>query len=244
MNNIELHAHLWYKEESKQVLDKVSKKFKDRINLSLIEGCEHNEDILNYARGKFSEVKTVFVENLGNDQVGFIESYKNNSENKDWVFYFHDKKDVQWTNYLIDPLIGQDNLTMVEDLLQNTKIGIIGSLKKMEHLKEEKELASLSKIVSFKKRKKIVKSTHTIVWLRHLQDILASEFNYKSENINLDFFAGTMFMARKNIIKLAHSCVHDSYFERHYSMDGKVEHAMERFYTYVADCLRLETRAI
>ena len=47
-----------------------------------------------------------------------------------------------------------------------------------------------------------------------------------------------MFLARRPVVKMSHQCVHESFFEDYYRPDGNVEHAMERFYFYVSECLK------
>lgn len=242
MQDIEIHAHLWYVQESKDILDKVSARFNERINISLVKGYDGNKEILTYAKSKFKRVEVVYVDNMGNDQVGFIESYKVNTESKPWIFYIHDKADAVWTNELIDPIINCKNL---EFLLQDHSIGMIGSKKKFQQAESEEYLAEKDGLMPMESKFSIVQQRNCLTWLRELQYILYSETGFSHEDkVNFKFFAGTMFLARKSIIHLAHRCVHNNFFEPRYSSDGKVEHGLERFYGYVNKCMNLEMRAI
>lgn len=242
MQDIEIHAHLWYVKESQELLDKVAVRFNDRINISLVKDSEGNKEILNHAKSKFKKVEIVYVDNMGNDQVGFIESYKANNEDKPWVFYVHDKKDVKWTNALIDPILNCQNL---EDLINTRKIGMIGSEKKIFAAETEEYLAQRDSELPFEEKLDIVRYRNTVTWIRELQYIFYTEFGFTDkEKEKFKFFAGTMFLARSNVIKLTHLCVHDNFFEPNYSPNGKVEHGLERFYGYVNKCIKLEMRAI
>lgn len=242
MQDIEIHAHLWYVKESKELLDKVAVRFNDRINISLVKDSEGNKEILSHAKSKFKSVQVVYVDNMGNDQVGFIESYKINTEDKPWILYVHDKKNVKWTNELIDPILDCKNL---EGLINENAVGMIGSEKKIKAAETEEYLAKRDAELPFEQKLDIVKYRQTVTWLRELQYILYTEFGFQVEaKEDFQFFAGTMFLARKNVIRLTHSCIHDSFFEPHYRNNGRVEHGIERFYGYVNKCLHLEMRAI
>lgn len=240
MDNIEIHAHFWYLDESKYVIDKISKKFSDRINISLIEGSESNSEILEYAQSKFKVVKYVLVENMGTDQNGFIKSYKTNCEEKDWIFYVHDKKDLEWIDDIIDPLINT-----LDNFNPSNMVGIIGSKHKQQTIEDEEYVIKRDKELPFESKLDIVRIKHTLVWLRQLQYIAFQEHGFFcKEKINFDFIAGTMFIAKREVVQLTHECVHDSFFTSGYSPNGKLEHGLERFYGYINECLKLEMETV
>ena len=247
VNNISLHCHLWYLEESKFLLDKLSTVFKDVINISFNKGGEHNEVIKAYAEDKFKTVNTTFVENMGNDQIGFYEShFMHEDESKEWVLYAHDKqlKDRNWVSDLIDPLLTEESISLTGE---ENNVGMIISKKRELGLVTEQDLimGKNTNPTPFEDKKSVAYSLHTLGWLRILQYNLYENYGFISkENLDVAFAAGTMFMTRRQVINIAHGCLHVNYFDKGYMPDGQVEHAMERFYAYVSKCLEYETRSI
>ena len=246
-DNISLHCHLWYPEESKFLLDRLSTVFTDIINISFNKNGKHNEEIRDYAQSKFQTVNTVSVENMGNDQRGFYESQSVNEEDgKDWILYTHDKqfKDRDWVCDLVDPLLTEEAINLTNE---DNDVGMIISKKKELGLVTEQDLilGKNSTPTPFEEKKAVAYSLHTLGWLRILQYNLYDNYGFiNKENLDVSFAAGTMFITRKQVVDVAHGCVHVSYFDEGYKPDGKVEHAMERFYAYVSKCLEYETRSI
>lgn len=241
IEDIELHCHLWYLEESKNLLDKLGTKFNDRINLSLIKDCKHNDQLIKYAKSKFNDVRYVTVDNRGTDQNGFLKSYDENCEEKEWILYAHDKKDELWTMDLVSPLVTDEAIACTDE----DSIGMITSSKREEKIKSEEDLKMISSITPPSQKDGIIRSKQTMLWLRELQHILYTTHGMVSqEDLDFTFSSGTMFMARSVVINMTHSCIFDNFFEQGYKKDGEVEHALERFYFYVNACIKLEHRSL
>ena len=246
-DNISLYCHLWYPEESKFLLDKLCTVFKDVINISLNEGGEHNEVIKTYAQDKFKTVNITLVENMGNDQIGFYKSHSIfEDDSKEWIFYAHDKqlKDRGWVSDLVDPLLTEEAINLTNE---NHNTGMVISKKRKLELITEQELILGNKgcPMPFEAKKATAYALHTFGWLRILQYNLYEHYGFiNKENLDISFAAGTMFMTKKQVVDMAHGCIHQDYFDKGYMPDGKVEHALERFYAYVNKCLEYETRSI
>lgn len=239
-DNIQVHMHLFYKEPSIYLMDKISKKWNGRVNISVNDDGKDNEAILSHANKIFPEVKVVVTQNVGNDQMGFKNSISVNSEeNKNWILYVHDKSaDKQrWVDEIVDPIINQEDVVL--GLIEQDEFGIISAANKCQEILDEEYLVELSKRCKLEEKYSIVGSRHTLIWLRELQYILYSKHGLiNKQHINFKFTAGTMFLAHKDVVNISHDCVHQSFFEKQYRPDGKVEHALERFYYYVSACLR------
>lgn len=237
---ISVHVHLFYLEPSIYLLDKISEYYNGPIYISLNEDGANNEEIELYAVKKFKKVKSVTVKNKGNDQYGFYSSFKQNDEETPWILYCHDKtiKRIDWLDRILDPVLQYKDM---EKTLNNEKNGMISSGDPEYYLKmiNEEDLTALSKTKNFSGRLEIMQSRHTLTWFRELQYILLSDTGFiNAENLNPNFTAGNMFLARRPVVKMSHQCIHESFFEDYYRPDGNVEHAMERFYFYVSECLK------
>ena len=244
---IEIHLHLWYEDTSLYLLKKLSPHWKGRINISLINDSESNDAILDFAHDNFCDVKTVYVPNKGTDQNGFFASYQTNKENKDWVFYAHDKsKDkLEWIDQIVDPLLEQEK--KVNSLINDKTSGLVSSKhpERLESLKSEEDLIHLDKVLRFNQKHLVVLCRQTLVWLRELQYIMYEKHGLiKRDNLNFKFTAGNMFLIDKRVLSLAHSCIHEDFFPSHYRPDGDMPHALERFYFYVSLCLEQENHFI
>ena len=82
-----------------------------------------------------------------------------------------------------------------------------------------------------------------LCWYQVLIRELSSAYNIVAHGDIFDTFfsAGTIFMAKRHLVQLSHSCTVDSFFESGYMPDGKVEHALERFYSYVCRSINLRS---
>lgn len=237
---IQVHMHLFYEQPSIYLMNKVAAKWDGRVNISLNDDGDGNEAIVRHAKELFPEVRTTITPNLGNDQIGFKKSVIENKEtDKEWILYVHDKsQDKQdWVDDIVDPIINQEET--VEKLIKEDEYGIISAAKRSSKIFDEDYLIELSKRCRMDEKQAVVGSRHTLVWLRELQYILYDIHGFiDKRNINFQFTAGTMFLIHEDIVALAHDCIHEKYFEKQYRPDGKVEHALERFYYYVSACLR------
>lgn len=254
LNKFSTHIHLSYREPAQELLMLLSKVWRGRlIHLSLNNGGEHNEEILNFAE-KLFEVKTTLVEDMGTDQWGFINSFKDNEEDVENILYLHDKKDMAWMVRACGPLLNKSCEAFA--LMGEREIGLIGAQSvRKKILSYEGVLAyhqpSRIKVIKEGGRivwdmykpngSQVVRTLSTLCWYQILVRELASAFNIGTHrNIFEIFFpAGTIFMAKKQLVQVAHECVSDSFFESGHINDGKVEHALERFYGYVCSSLNL-----
>lgn len=240
MNNASLVLHLFYEKPSIYLLDKVSKFYNgDNVYISLIKDAPHNNYILRYAKKYFKNIIINTEENRGSDQYGLFRLFnKYEDELNQWVFYFHDKHEskLDWIDALVDPFI--DN----KDVLHTTKnCGIIVSNAKKFTMQVTTEEDVIRQDEDLPKRNRItsVRSRHTLIWIRELQYILHKETGIlDTDNINFEFVAGNMFCIKKPVLKLALSCVDDTFFETLYRPDGDIGHGLERFYFYVNSCLK------
>ena len=237
---ISFHIHLFYLEPSIYLLDKIRDAFDGNIYISLNKNGERNEEILSHAESLFKNVDHVVVDNVGNDQYGFFHSFPQNQDETEWVFYCHDKtiKRIDWLDEIIDPVINYED---INNIMDDDNIGLVtaGNNKHCMNMYTEDILTGMSKSKNYSKRLKIVQARHTLTWYRELQYILLTDTGLiNTDLLNPRFTAGNMFMARKSVIKLAHDCVHKSFFENYYREDGNVEHALERFYFYVTGCMK------
>lgn len=239
---VSVNMHLFYLEPSIYLLDKIADHYKGHLYMSLNENGQANEEIQSHAESKFKKVTSVIIKNKGNDQYGFYSSFKQNDLNTPWILYCHDKtiKRIDWLDAILDPILEYED---IEKALLNDKNGIISSGNPEYHHRmiSEEDLTSLSKTKNYSGRLKIMQARHTLTWFRELQYILLSDTGFiNADNLNPYFTAGNMFLARRPVVKLSHQCIHESFFEDYYREDGNVEHAMERFYFYVSECLKYE----
>lgn len=243
---LSVHVHLMYKEPSKYILDLLQEVWDGNIYLSLIEGNKHNKFILSCAQERFKTVLVKYLENKGTDQYGFFHSYKINNEETPWIMYIHDKhiSKIDWLDEILLPIL-QNNT--INPLLLDSTTGMIasGHKKWVLSVENEEQLTEKSKTMPFHLKQWIVRSRHTLTWFRELQYILVQKTGFICvEDINPKFTAGNIFVARRSIIDTVMSCVHQDFFENDYRADGDVEHAMERFYFYVARCLNYDIKFI
>jgi len=237
---VSVHMHLFYKDPSIYLLDKIANNFNGQLYISFNENGEYNDEIESHAKTKFKTVNIVTIKNKGNDQYGFYTSFKKNQLDTPWILYCHDKtiKRIDWLDQILDPILEYED---IEKALLNDNNGMISSGDSRYHhrLIAEEDLTNLSKTKNYSSRLKIMQARHTLTWFRELQYILLSDTGFiNADNLNPYFTAGNMFLARRPVVKLSHQCIHETFFESYYREDGNVEHAMERFYFYVSECLQ------
>lgn len=244
MKNSSLILHLFYEKPSIYLLDKVSKFYTgDDIYVSLIEDSIQNHNIINHAKKYFKNVIINIEPNRGTDQYGLYKIFNKYEENlNQWIFYFHDKHEskLDWLDSLIDPFIYN------KDIFKKN-CGIVASdcIKYSMKVNTEEDIMALNEDLPKRNRITSVRSRHTLVWVRELQNILYRETGIlDKENINFEFVAGNMFCIKKSVLKLALSCVDDCFFETLYRPDGDVGHGLERFYFYVNSCLKYNLHKI
>lgn len=240
-NLCSVHMHLYYEDMSEHIIKQVSKVWNKNVYISLIKDAKQNKRILSLANEKFSSIQWVEVENKGTDQYGFFFSNKLNTEKyKPWILYIHDKSadKLDWLNDIMNIFTEDEYQTVVEQHMNSKKTGIISAKSRKNKVIDSDELIEITKYLEFKHRGNFVKSVGTLAWLRELQNIFYNKTGIvKQDMLNTYFVSGTVFMARKSIVDYVHSCVHVNFFENGYRSDGEVEHAMERFYFYVSECL-------
>lgn len=243
---LSVHLHLMYKEPCKYILDLLQEVWQGTIYLSLIEDNKHNDFILSCAKERFATVFAKYVPNKGTDQYGFLNSFEINREEKPWIMYIHDKhiSKIDWLDEIMLPILQPET---VNQILLDNECGMIasGNKKWVLSVESEEQLTEKSKNMPFNLKQWIVRARHTLTWFRELQYILVQKTGFISmEDINPKFTAGNVFIARRSVVDTVMSCVHKDFFENDYRADGDVEHAMERFYFYVARCLNYDIKFI
>lgn len=243
-----IHLHLYYKDPSIILLNKISKIWQGKVYISLVYGNESNSDIISVAKSLFSDVVLIENENSGNDQYGFYKSFQQNNDSTEWIFYAHDKHEskIEWMNSLLDPIVKRAEV--VNHLAEKDEIGLIASKcpKYITEVLLEDRLNIYANMCKPDERLKIIRSKHTLIWLRELQAELVRQNNLK--NIHdpnlLRFVAGNIFIMRREILKKCHSCVHESFFDKYYKTDGDIGHGLERFYFYAPLCLDFQIQLV
>ena len=251
LDKFSTHIHLSYREPAQELLILLSKVWRGRlIHLSLNNGGEDNEEILRFAE-KLFEVKTTFVENMGTDQWGFRNSLIDNEEDTENILYLHDKKDIPWMVRACHPLL--ESSCKAFALMEDGEIGLVGSNYVRQKILTYEEVLDHHQPHTIMDRNRgvwdlykangaqIVRSLTTLGWYQILARDLGNAFNIGTHANIFDIFfpAGTIFMAKRQLVHMAHACASNSYFESGYMNDGKVEHALERFYGYVCKSLNL-----
>ena len=235
-NIVSTHIFLYYDQIAQEVLDQLKTFYDGTIYLSLVENNPNNKRILSHAKSKF-DTKTIFVKNKGTDQYGFYHSFKQDNSNTKWILYLHDKHPdkKEWLFDLINDLSKVTNKYLKQD-----NVGIFSSHKHKNQVKSMNEILTLYGNMSFCDRKNLVQSMHTILWLKELQRILLEKQDLVDENyLYPTFSAGNIFLATREVIKVSHDCVYETFFNDCYRTDGEMAHGLERFYFYVSKCLKL-----
>jgi len=243
---IQTHAFLWYKDTHEYILTKLAKAGITHLNLSLESGNKNNKTIITAAKKLIPNVRYIKVRPCGSDQLGFYcSAIKYNKTKKDWILYCHDKSKTKqkWVDSILDPIL-QDK---INDIIVDNNIGIIssGHPDYFKQLWSEEDLVKLDHQTFFHDKKCIVECRHTLTWLRELQYILFRKHGLMDkENLNFNFTAGNMFLIRRDVLQVAHSCIHSNFFPNNYRADGDVSHALERFYYYVSICMKYKNEFI
>ncbi len=141
---------------------------------------------------------------------------------------------------LVDPLLTDEALKYCED----ADSGMITSSKRYTTLPSQEKIDSQCEKTMHYQKHTIIPLQTTMLWLIQLQDNLKQLHGMKNTLLDLKFTAGTMFLSRSLVVRLAHTCVVPEFFKTGHQPDGEVEHAMERFYFYVNNCLNLKHRRI
>jgi hypothetical protein len=217
------------------LLEKLSSFYDGKVFLSLVKNNENNTDLLKAAENLF-EIDVTYVNNYGTDQIGFCNTFPKDTLETDWVIFLHDKHytKIQWLNNLIEPLryVDLNSLNNIEN------IGIISSSKHKCKVQSINSLLNEQGNMFIENRKSLVESMHTVIWLKELQRMLLETHNLISEDdIYPTFCAGNIFLAKKDVVRIAHSCIYEKFFNKNYRADGEVEHGLERFYFYVSKCM-------
>jgi len=243
--DLSVHIHLFYKDVGIYLLDRLSEVWSgNKIYLSLSKGANHNGVLLEAAEKKF-DVNLAIVEDMGTDQYGFFQSFKNNADDNKYVLYLHDRtsKKKKWLDDIAELFLSRKNFEHSMKFIQEERMGIVASERwKQRVYTEEEWLFKTSPTLRGddhqKKRKGVVLYQHTLVWLKELAKQLSFRYTkFRPDLLYGDFSAGNVFLAKKDVISAAHSCVSEGFFEKGYKEDGKIEHALERFYFYVSTCL-------
>jgi len=246
MKDISVHAHIFYEDAGIYLLNKLAKLWSGKVYLSLIKDNCANEVFLSLAHTLFSSVDYVLVENKGTDQYGFIKSFQQNKEQTKWILYWHDKhiSKQKWFDDLTDIFLDENNNKVLQRYTGNiSSCGIVSSSKHKTVTSSLVDLASIGHNIGIDNRQKLVRSFHTLFWLKELQFLFKLNYNiYNEEHAFPMFTAGNVFLIRREILTKVHNIIHDNYFENFYREDGDVGHALERFYYYASSCLGYQNR--
>lgn len=235
---ISTHIFLYYSQTGEYVLDTVSKFYNGTIYLSLVENNPSNDFLLNIAKENFEDIKVVYVDNFGTDQYGFYNTFKYDFGKQPWIFYCHDKNPSK-SDWLYEMLSIYDN---IDDSMLNDRVGIISANKYKVKQRSFEELLLDNSGTSYRKRKDVVQSMHTLIWLHELERILLSKYDIGNKDFKCPIFSGgNTFLIKRDILEKSHGCIYEEFFNRGvYRTDGEVEHGLERFYYYVSQCLGYE----
>lgn len=245
MKDLSVHIHLMYEEIGCLMLEQLGSVWRGKVYMSLIKGnYDTNNMFMRLAEDLFSSTEVTLVEDKGNDQWGFYNTYNKNKDDTKYILYFHDKKDPDWTSDLIEPFITKEALKESLDIIRDKGVGIVSAKARKQSTLTDKALWEMYRGVSTKFRSKLVLSCQTVRWLKELQYILAYGDGLGIDNLYPDFCAGTIFLAKRDVVATAHKCVHSNFFTPHYATDGEVEHGLERFYFYVSECLGYENEYV
>lgn len=235
---VSAHIFLYYSQTGEYVLDKVSEFYKGTIYLSLVENNPNNDFLLNIAKESFDDIRVIYVDNCGTDQYGFYNSFKYDLGKSAWIFYCHDKNPskLDWLEKMLS--IYKD----IDNSILDTTAGIISSDAYKVKQASFEELLSSNAGSSYRKRKDVVQSMHTLIWLHELERILLSKYDLGNKDFKCPTFsAGNTFLIRRDILDKTHGCIYEDFFNLGiYRTDGEVEHGLERFYFYVSQCLGYE----
>ena len=245
MKDLSVHIHLMYEEEGLWLLEQLGSVWRGKVYMSLIkDNNDANNQIMRLAKDLFSSTEVIFVENKGTDQWGFLNTYKKNKDDTEYVLYLHDKKDIDWLETVIEPFVTEGALKDSLDLIRCKGVGTVSAERRRLSVLSQKSLAEQCEGFPAKLRVKLVLACQTVRWLKELQYILAVETGLNSDNLYPEFCAGTIFLARRDVVTNVHKCVHSNFFTPHYAVDGEVEHGLERFYFYVSECLGYENKYV
>lgn len=237
--------HLYYKEGSDIVINKLSKVWNGDVYISLIDGGENNKYIIELCKAKFKNVYYHCYPNMGNDQYGFMKIYKKYIKNDiKWILYLHDKKDILWLNDLLD-IIDLEKIHNINNYLREEN-GIISTSKRKEHIPSKQALLRISNyrelIKCSQNKKKLYDNTkiiQTLTYLEFLIDLYNKEARIdKYDYAHKYFTAGNIFYINKKLLDIIFEIVIDDFFDGYYVIDGTIAHAMERFYYYLAHDLK------
>ena len=246
--NITLFTHLFYRDPSKYLLERLRTLDDLPLKISLLPNGKHNDEIIKHAKDRFSNVEYIVLdENKGSDQWGLYNLYHKYIDDieTDWILYTHDKhiSKLEWLDEVLDPIIECDVYKELDDI----NAGIICSDGKWKiQQRSEAEITEAVYKVPASERAAHIKQRHTLCWLRELQLILLQETGLQCmDNVNPLFTAGNIFFIRTKVLSQALRCVLDpNFFEPVYRNDGDLGHALERFYFYVSTSMEYNNKFI
>jgi len=239
--DLSVHMHLMYEEVGIWLLNQIGSVWKGKVYMSLIKDNDSANDMLmKESQDLFSSIEVTLVENKGTDQWGFYNTHARNKDDTKYVLYAHDKKTNDpcggWLKELIDPFITQGGLKESLNYIREKDAGIVSAEKHKQKILQIHDIIDTHQGVPLERRHQVVGACHTTMWLKELQWVLALHEGLVG-NKYPDFCAGNVFLAKRDIVSMAHACAHPNFFTPHYAADGNVEHGLERFYFYVSECL-------
>ena len=248
---ISVHLHLGQLESSLMLIDGLKEVWDGKVYASFNQGCEHNAILLDRLAEKFDHVDPITVKDMGNDQYGFIKSFKGNQDDTDYILYAHDRTHTKKFKKATDPILKHPGglESLVDNMIKlDCGIASAGSTKEQMLSMYELDVSHGAGFLSpaFKKfdehqsaeyRLGPVQSMQTVLWFHELARWARWKTNSMLPTIYPHFSGGNCFLAHREIVTLAHACAPEEFFEEGYKPDGKVEHALERLYFYISNTI-------
>lgn len=215
-----IHAH--YEEELRIILQKIKTGFNDK-SFDLFISCT-SLSLIKVARSIYPNSNTYLVENRGRDILPFIDilklilplNYKYSCKLHTKRSSYRNDGSILFEN-LINPLIGSPEAIQsnIDRLQNNPEIGMISPSRHLVEPTIKNSIANYSNI-------------------KRLELITATQHRYSK------FVAGSMFWFRPFIFEKL-SQIDNSFFEiEDGSVDGKIEHSLERFFTTLSKDLGMQ----
>ena len=251
VKDLSVHLHLDKLESSLIIIDELKKIWNGKVYVSLNDDSENNTTLLDRLVESFDHVDPVIVKNMGNDQFGFIKSFKGNQDNTAYTLYMHDRTDLDKFKEATYPILRfPGGIEALIKHMNEMDIGIAASGQTKEVMLSMYELdishgagflsPTFDKYdVSAKAEYRVgaMRPMQTTLWFNELTKWARHHTNQMLPTIYPEFSGGNCFLARNEIIKLAHKCTPEEFFEEGYKPDGKVEHALERLYFYISNTI-------
>lgn len=230
---IDVYCHFMYP-SALDIIKRLKKVWNGSVTVSLVKDAEHNAVIRKALEESFEDLTIKEYKNRGTDQYGFWRNFGEKQDKKGWCFSIHDKTDMKWIRDILYKIL--DNYKAVNEVIhEDNDVGIIvGDDKYYMAIRTEEELIEETKVISTSLVRQNLLAKHMLCWLRQLQWMAyQNSGGIPIKEINFNFCAGNIFIARNDVVEISHECLQDNFFEEFYRKDGDIGHALERFYFYI-----------